>query len=421
MNDGESKVVYKDISLIPKGLSKQEYKKAVVECRQQKWENNGGVSLRDKETLVEGKKQKIAILLSYSGRDYYGLQHNPGDEDHVTIEWKLFEALVAAKVVYSNILQERKKCSYTSCSRTDKGVSAIGNVASLKCVVPDNFMELVNAHLPADIRITGVNRVTKGFDAKNRCTHRTYSYYAPTVCFATKDNWSEDKAQTYRIDKEKLNTVNSLLGMYNGTKSYHNFTSGKLKGDMSARRHILSFQVHGEPFIYKNWEYVELRVKGQSFMIHQIRKMIGLVIAYASGHCGDDHVTRAFEENMEDIPKAPGNGLVLRQVHYDQYNKDYGEKGKGSLEWEDSQDKMNHFAKENILPQIFELDVEEKNMLNWLMGMDKHDFTGKRAKEQWEAQELVRKRKKEQFQNGQAKIPKQNDESLEKPLETNED
>jgi len=113
--------------------------------------------------------------------------------------------------------------------------------------------------------------------------------------------------------------------------------------------------------------------------------------------------------------------LVLRQVHYDQYNKDYGEKGKGSLEWEDSQDQMNHFAKENILPQIFELDVEEKNMLSWLKGMDKHDFTGKRAKEQWEAQELVRKRKKEQFQNGQAKIPKKDDETLEKPLETNED
>ena len=47
MSDGEAKI-YKDVSLIPKGLSKQEYKKAVVECRQQKWENNGGVSLRDK-------------------------------------------------------------------------------------------------------------------------------------------------------------------------------------------------------------------------------------------------------------------------------------------------------------------------------------------------------------------------------------
>ena len=66
-------------------------------------------------------------------------------------------------------------------------------------------------------------------------------------------------------------------------------------------------------------------------------------------------------------------------------------------------------------------------MLSWLKGMDKHDFTGKRAKEQWEAQELVRKRKKEQFENGQAKISKKEDESLERPLEepleekTNED
>ena len=30
---------------------------------------------------------------------------------------------------------------------------------------------------------------------------------------------------------------------------------------MSANRHIVSFAVHGEPFLYKDWEYVELRVK----------------------------------------------------------------------------------------------------------------------------------------------------------------
>ena len=70
-----------------------------------------------------------------------------------------FKALVAAKVVYSNIMSDRKRCSYQSCSRTDKGVSAIGNVASLKCINPDNFTELVNTHLPDDIRITGIQRL----------------------------------------------------------------------------------------------------------------------------------------------------------------------------------------------------------------------------------------------------------------------
>ena len=121
-------------------------------------------------------------------------------------------------------------------------------------------------------------------------------------------------------------------------------------------QHIISFGIHNEPFIKQQWEYVELRVKGQSFMIHQIRKMIGLVIARASGWCGDDHVERAFDANFEDIPKAPGNGLVLRQVHYDTYNKDYG-KTKGNLEWANEQAMMDNFAREKILPFIFKKDI----------------------------------------------------------------
>lgn len=43
-------------------------------------------------------------------------------------------------------------------------------------------------------------------------------------------------------------------------------------------------------------------------MIHQIRKMMGLVIAMVSNHAGEDHYVRAFSEPLEDIPKAPGTG-----------------------------------------------------------------------------------------------------------------
>ena len=62
--------------------------------------------------------------------------------------------------------------AWQSCSRTDKGVSAIGNVASLKMIDCENVLELINQKLPDDIRILGMQRVTKGFCAKNRCTHR---------------------------------------------------------------------------------------------------------------------------------------------------------------------------------------------------------------------------------------------------------
>jgi hypothetical protein len=90
-DEESSEIVYKDISLIPKGLSRLEYKKAVTNCRLQKWETGPGESLKNKEDLVNGKKQKVAILITYSGQNYYGLQHNPGDAEHVTIELKIFE------------------------------------------------------------------------------------------------------------------------------------------------------------------------------------------------------------------------------------------------------------------------------------------------------------------------------------------
>ena len=44
-------------------------------------------------------------------------------------------------------------------------------------------------------------------------------------------------------------------------------------------------------------------------MIHQIRKMIGLMIVLVTGHAKDDYFQQAFDEPLVDIPKAPGTGI----------------------------------------------------------------------------------------------------------------
>lgn len=41
-DETESETIYKDVSLIPKQLSKSQYKRAVVNCRQAKWEGSPG-------------------------------------------------------------------------------------------------------------------------------------------------------------------------------------------------------------------------------------------------------------------------------------------------------------------------------------------------------------------------------------------
>ena len=47
--------------------------------------------------------------------------------------------------------------------------------------------------------------------------------------------------------------------------------------DASAKRYIMSFNI-GHPFVREDVEFVSLTVEGQSFMLHQIRKMIGQFI-----------------------------------------------------------------------------------------------------------------------------------------------
>ena len=62
---------------IPKNMSKKDYKAFVSRTRKNQWDGKGN-SLKETESLIEGQKRKIALLLSYSGREYHGLQHNPG-------------------------------------------------------------------------------------------------------------------------------------------------------------------------------------------------------------------------------------------------------------------------------------------------------------------------------------------------------
>ncbi|CAI8054457.1 tRNA pseudouridine synthase A [Geodia barretti] len=66
--------------------------------------------------------------------------------------------------------------------------------------------------------------------------------------------------------------------------------------------------------IAKKVEFMTLKVKGQSFMIHQIRKMVGLVIAIVRGFAPETTLVEAFQNGKVDIPRAPALGLLLENV-----------------------------------------------------------------------------------------------------------
>jgi tRNA pseudouridine38/39 synthase len=74
-----------------------------------------------------------------------------------------------------NILKFRK---YSKSGRTDKGVSALGNVIGLyvrelKSMEQDNYIRMINRNLPEDIRVLAMTKVNPDFNARYHCKQRS--------------------------------------------------------------------------------------------------------------------------------------------------------------------------------------------------------------------------------------------------------
>ncbi|CAF4576563.1 unnamed protein product, partial [Rotaria sp. Silwood1] len=136
---------------------------------------------------------------------------------------------------------------------------------------------------------------------------------------------------------EILKLIKDVSNEYLGSHNFHNFTSGKKFTDPSARRHIFSVDI-ADPFLTENVEFTIITIKGQSFMLHQIRKMISLIIAIVRGIASRDTIQQAYNADKIDIPKAPPLGLVLEKLHYDRYDKKFGKDGQHeALTWEQAE------------------------------------------------------------------------------------
>lgn len=87
-----------------------------------------------------------------------GMQANPGVR---TIEGDLAEALASAGAITAEDAAEPSRVRWTRAARTDKGVSALGQVVSANLAMSgDNVATRVNRHLPPTIRVLGVRRAS---------------------------------------------------------------------------------------------------------------------------------------------------------------------------------------------------------------------------------------------------------------------
>jgi len=312
------------------------------------------------------KKKKAVLMLGYSGASYNGMQRNP---DVKTIEGELLQTMLKHGWINEEGFATPQQAFFQRAARTDKGVSAARQIVSMK--LPETIdIEALNKDLPEDIKVFAYRRVTKGFNSKTTCDARSYSYTLPTYIF-TKDGEEINKT-SFRLPPERLEELNKLLSIYLGTKNFHNFTIRKDANDRSANRHIKSF-ICQKPFIPDNTEveFARLKITGQSFMMHQIRKMVSLVIAVMRGFEDESIITRAFQKEPLNIMKAPGLGLVLDNVHYDRYNERYGQTHEKLL-FEEQDEVVEEFFRKYIMSTIIETELRETPTLDWVGRLKNH-------------------------------------------------
>ncbi|KAH9077852.1 pseudouridine synthase [Lactarius deliciosus] len=128
--------------------------------------------------------RKIALKFSYAGAGYGGLAWQAMPTPLPTVEGVLFAALAKARLVDPDGGLEG--CGWERCGRTDRGVSAAGQVVSLyvHAHTPQTVLErdirylhTLNAILPPSIRVYAWAPVASSFSARFSCRTRHYKYF----------------------------------------------------------------------------------------------------------------------------------------------------------------------------------------------------------------------------------------------------
>ena len=383
---------------------KEENKAGVSQEKKEEDKNKDNQKDQNKLGKIKMPKRKFAIIHGYFGQDYSGNTKNPGVR---TVEEELENALYKEKFISECNYGKLTKIDWMRASRTDKGVSAIMNVVSAKLHKYPNISELdmkakLNEVLPKDIRIFRIIEVSDHFDSKDNNNNREYHYILPTFLLEPKkdeeekgdnekkednpnnienknesENAKEEEINipddfkanySYRLSEEDINKLKELCKGFLGTKKFHNYTRKVGYTNMSSQRHIIEMNCD-DIIDFGVFQAVKFKIVGQSFLYNQIRKMIGMIVDCMRNKKDMDYFKNSFLSNKYDIPKAPGEGLYLRNIDYSKYNDRKQNKKNNIFLTDDDEKEMEDF-REQLVQKIKDTELNQKVFSSWLWKFD---------------------------------------------------
>jgi len=241
----------------------------------------------------------LRLVIEYDGTDFSGWQRQLGQR---TVQACLEEALQA---------MTGQALRVTGAGRTDAGVHAEGQVASVKLssrIPVGGFLRGLNAQLPPDVAIKDVRDADAGFDARRSARGKSYRYqiwnHLTRSPLERRTSWHHRAA----LDTQAMREA---AAAFVGTHDFRAFRASDCDRKNTVRL-IRQFEVERQGAL------IRCEVEGTAFLKNMVRIMVGTLVQAGMGQLDAAGVRRLLEagDRTQSGVTAPAHGLTLVRVTY---------------------------------------------------------------------------------------------------------
>jgi tRNA pseudouridine38-40 synthase len=249
-------------------------------------------------------KRNIKLVLAYDGSEFCGWQVQPYA---ISIQGTLASAI--GRITGEKVLPQGS-------GRTDAGVHALAQVASFAIESPipaENLVKALNDILPPAIRILEAAETPPDFHARKSAQGKTYRYriYRGAICppFQARYVWH----YPYPLDEEAMSRAASY---FVGEHDFTSFAAADPERDREAG--IPNVRSISKSECAKVGQELLYEVRGNGFLHHMVRNIVGTLILVGKGRLQAEDVSRILVKRNRAAAGAtvPPNGLYLVSVEY---------------------------------------------------------------------------------------------------------
>ena len=237
---------------------------------------------------------RLKLTVEYDGTAFRGWAAQPGLR---TVEGEVRAALATVFRAYDNLAVG---------GRTDAGVHAVGNVASVDVEggpPPEQSADALNGVLPGDVAVVAAEPAATDFHARHSARSRSYRYRiwrrrAPGP-FEQNRSWWYPR----RLDEGRLADAATLLL---GKHDFRAFTPTETQ-----------HRVFERTVLHAHWQRrghaLEFEITADSFLRHMVRTLVGTMVEMTP-----DQIAPLLDgrPRADAGSTAPAHGLYLERIEY---------------------------------------------------------------------------------------------------------